>query len=252
MKNINTIWKYFAGGGTVLAYQAWYDRVKGKQNVEHVNSKLEEIQNTINSTQKELDNLNNNVTSNFSAGTTEEAKGTLSELINSLHNLRSIQDKYVNRYNNTDINKLIESDPRGLFEKYQAEFDNAFNKASEKAGELKNYVKSDSSSIIPEDLLNLIKEFNEYLNSLSVMELCLVLNISTCVFILSCIISILFAVSGNYLIQNFSLEEKMPKLSKIIKLRVKFQYYYILINSVFVIFATLFLIFVNSISLINS
>jgi hypothetical protein len=100
-------------------------------------------------------------------------------------------------------------------------------------------------------IFNLINEFKEYLASLTVMEICLVINISSCVFILTCIISILFAISGNYLIEKLSLEQKLPKLSKIIQLRAKFQRYYIIINSVLIILAIFSLIFVNTITLIN-
>jgi hypothetical protein len=96
-----------------------------------------------------------------------------------------------------------------------------------------------------------IKDFKEYLASLSAMELCLVINITSCVFILTCIVSILFAFSGNYLIDKFLLEQKLPKLSKIIQLRVKFQHYYVIINSVFIILAILSLIFVNIVTLIH-
>jgi hypothetical protein len=73
-------------------------------------------------------------------------------------------------------------------------------------------------------IIKTINEFKEYLSSLSLMEICLIINISSCVFILSCIIRILFAISGNYLINKFSFEQKLPKLSKIIQLRLKFQY----------------------------
>ena len=97
-----------------------------------------------------------------------------------------------------------------------------------------------------------INDFKKYLASLSLMEICLIINISSCVFILTCIISILFAISGNYLIDKFSLEQKLPKLSKVIQLRVKFQRYYVFINSVYIILAILSLIFVNTITLINS
>ena len=96
-----------------------------------------------------------------------------------------------------------------------------------------------------------LKDYKEYLASLSAMEICLVINITSCVFILTCIISILFALSGNYLIDKFSLEKKLPKLSKIIQLRVKFQNYYIIINSVFIILALISLLIVNTLTLIN-
>lgn len=56
--------------------------------------------------------------------------------------------------------------------------------------------------------INITKEYKEYLASLSNMEICLIINISTSIFILTCILSILFAYSGNYLIEIFELEKK--------------------------------------------
>lgn len=137
-----------------------------------------------------------------------------------------------------------------MYEKYKTEIKEAFDKAENKADEISDILEK--NSIIPDDFLNLINEFNEYLASLSTMEICLVINVTTCIFILTCIISILFAISGNYLINKFSLEQKLPKLSKIIQLRVKFQRYYVIINSVYIIFGTLSLIFVNTMTLIYS
>lgn len=56
--------------------------------------------------------------------------------------------------------------------------------------------------------INITKEYKEYLASLSTMEICLIINISTSIFILTYILSILFAYSGNYLIEIFELEKK--------------------------------------------
>ena len=53
-------------------------------------------------------------------------------------------------------------------------------------------------------------------------------------FILSCLVTILFSVYGNYLIDKLSLEEKYPKLGIFIKLRVKLINYYILINALLI------------------
>jgi len=89
------------------------------------------------------------------------------------------------------------------------------------------------------------------LATLSGIEICLIINITSCVFIFTCIITILLSISGNYLINKFSLKQKLPKLSKIIQLRIKFQNYYIFINYVFIILAIIPLIFVNTITLIN-
>lgn len=58
LKLFNQNWKYVAGGGTVLAYQAWYDRIKSAEKAKEAkleilkaisenNSKLDEILNTV-------------------------------------------------------------------------------------------------------------------------------------------------------------------------------------------------------------
>jgi hypothetical protein len=83
------------------------------------------------------------------------------------------------------------------------------------------------------------------------MEICLIINITSSIFIFTCVVSILFAISGNYLINKFSLEQNFPKLKTIIELRVKFQNYYVIINSIFILLAVLSLIFVNTITLLN-
>jgi len=100
-------------------------------------------------------------------------------------------------------------------------------------------------------IINIIREYKEFLTTLSSTELCLLINITSGLFILFCIISIISAVLGNYLIEKFSLEQKFPRLSKIIQLRVKLQYYYIIINSVFILIAIVPLIYVNLATLLN-
>jgi hypothetical protein len=127
-----------------------------------------------------------------------------------------------------------------------------FNQANTKAKEIVDLLDNKKEKFMVDNpIFIVIKDFKEYLASLSAMELCLVINITSCVFILTCIVSILFALSGNYLIDKFSLEQKLPKLSQIIQLRVKFQHYYVIINSVFIILAILSLIFVNIVTLIH-
>jgi hypothetical protein len=143
-----------------------------------------------------------------------------------------------------------------LYSKYKEEFHQAFSNVNDKANEVLDLLNKTKNALpkfmVDNPIIIAINDFKKYLASLSLMEICLIINISSCVFILTCIISILFAISGNFLIDKFSLEQKLPKLSKVIQLRVKFQRYYVFINSVFIILTILPLIFVNTITLINS
>lgn len=101
------------------------------------------------------------------------------------------------------------------------------------------------------EILNLISEYKVFLNSLSLVELCLIINISSSVVILTCTISIIYAVLGNYIIDKLSLEERMPSLSKIITLRLSFQRYYIILNSIFILFTVVSLLIVNTVTFLQ-
>lgn len=136
------------------------------------------------------------------------------------------------------------------FEVYKETFKEAFWNVESAVNKIDEIIKGGKHIIEDPNIFNLINDFKKYLNSLSAMELCLVINITTSIFILSCIISILYAVGGNYLINKFSLIEKLPKLKKIILLRVKFQRYYIYLDSLLIILAVLSLILVNFITLL--
>jgi hypothetical protein len=48
--------------------------------------------------------------------------------------------------------------------------------------------------------------------------------------ILSSVISIIYIFYGDYLLKKFKIEQKYPKLAKVIELRRKFQSYYLLIS----------------------
>lgn len=52
---------------------------------------------------------------------------------------------------------------------------------------------------------------------------------------LGCLINIIFALFGDYLIKRWSLEKRWPKLSKLIELRKTFQKYYLILNTLIII-----------------
>ena len=73
---------------------------------------------------------------------------------------------------------------------------------------------------------------------------------SDCIFILLCLISVISAFYGNLFINKYNLEEKYPKLSGLIKLRIKLQHYYIVSNVIFILIALIVIIYVNFITFI--
>jgi len=172
------------------------------------------------------------------------------ELTSDLNNLRATHRNYFSKFENGNIN----SDPDsslGIYNKYKEQIDNTFQKANSKANEIIDILNNTKDNFrVDNPILKLINDYKEYLDSLNNIELCLIKNITTSLFIFACITTILSSILGNYLIDRFSLELRFPKLSTIIKWRVKFQNYYIIINSIFIIIAIIPLIFTNIIALI--
>lgn len=97
---------------------------------------------------------------------------------------------------------------------------------------------------------NLVYNFNldsfyGYLNSLGLLELSALYHLI--VLTLICIISfnILSAVLGNEIIKYFNLEEKFPKLAVFLRLRLKFQRYYLILSFSLIFFICIASILIN-------
>jgi hypothetical protein len=247
-KIFNQAWKFFAGGATVLAYGAWYDRIKTPQkSLEYKN----EIHAHINAVQQQISFLVEQLSSSIDEETINQIMEKVKELSFDLNNMKAIHNNYFSKFEKGNISADPESS-MSLYNKYKEQIDNTFIKANTKANEIADILNNTKEKFMDDNpIFNLITDYKEYLATLSIIEICLIINITSCMFIFTCIITILFSISGNYLINKFSLEQKLPKLSKIIQLRVKFQNYYIFINSIFIIIAIISLIFVNTITLLN-
>jgi hypothetical protein len=129
-------------------------------------------------------------------------------------------------------------------------FDNYLNidKIQECLNKTLDYLNDNSYKILNNDFhffTDLITKYKEFLANLSLYELCLVINITSSLFILGCLVSIFFSFYGNVLITKLNLVEKYPKLANLIKLRIKVQHFYIIVNFVLIFIALFGLIYVN-------
>ena len=248
-KKFNQAWKYFAGGATILGYQAYWERSK---NPEKTLQFKQEINSNFSTIKAQISELRTDISSAVDSETKNQLIEKFNELTNQLKGMERINKKYFKKFEEGNVSADSETSSN-IYNKYKEEIDAAYAKVNDKASEILDILDKTKNKFMEDNpIFNIINNFKEYLASLSTIEICLIINISSCVFIITCIISILFAVSGNYLIDKFSLEEKLPKLSKVIQLRVKFQRYYIFINTVFIILAIFSLLFINIITLINS
>lgn len=220
------------------------------QNPERALALKKDINSNIDSVKAQISDLQEQISSTVDSEMRRQLIEKCQGLTKDIKNMKGIHNKYFEKFENGSVS----TDPEwslSLYEKYKKEINEVFSKANNKADEISDILNNRDNFMDNNPIFEIIKNFKEYLASLSIMEICLVVNIFSCVFIITCIISILFAVFGNYLIDRFSLVQKFPKLSRIIQLRVKLQRYYIIINSVLIILALLSLILVNAITLIN-
>ena len=99
---------------------------------------------------------------------------------------------------------------------------------------------------------DIIDKFSENLSHLSTKELGALTHLFSSVLILLCLLSIIGIVYSDYLITKFKLEEKFPKLAKILKIRKMFQQYYLFLNFTIIIITLLAIIFINlKVNIIN-
>jgi|ERR1700730_249377 len=238
--NLNKLFKYIAVGGTFLAYQACAygnERIQNRPIAAQQQKTLTEVKDSVNEI---IDKLNKIVDDNL--------KNKLLEQNKLLENdLKKIED-YINKTNTENSAPEVVTNPNS----FNNEIGEIISKNLERVEKIKKYLSEidiNKNLFDNNPFLNIYNDFKEYLSTLSVYELCILTNIFLMVFIFTCLITILFAFYGNYLIEKLSLEQKYPKLSGIIKLRVKLQHYYILTNSLFIFIALVLMGYINIITL---
>lgn len=141
------------------------------------------------------------------------------------------------------IKKILDNGP----EKVDLEFYPKVYKASEKCFEAQQEVAKFVDKLIESLNNKFVPDFNylyDYLNSLNLLELSALLHLIVLSLICLITINIISAVLGNEIINFFKLEKKFPKLSSFLKIRLKFQKYYLILN-----FSLLFIICIVTIVL---
>jgi hypothetical protein len=116
-----------------------------------------------------------------------------------------------------------------------AEIKKSINVISNESKNLETILKDIGSDISKSSILNPFS----FLDSFEVID-----KIAICILllnnvILSGLISIVFIFYGDILIEKYKLEEKYPRLATIIRLRRKFQRYYLLLSILFILVASL-------------
>lgn len=94
-------------------------------------------------------------------------------------------------------------------------------------------------------ILDFFNQFNTGLNELTLSQIGALSHLLASIFILLCLFSIIVIIYSDFLLNYLNIESKFPVLGKYIKIRKKFQRFYLFVNFLLIIITLLALIFVN-------
>jgi hypothetical protein len=129
---------------------------------------------------------------------------------------------------------------------YYSKAYNAIMRCHEGQSDAFSAVKSLYDDINKNKFIPGLDDLNNYLNSLSLLELSALFNSVILFLICILITNIIITLTSNELINYLKLEDRFPKLSKFLKLRLKFQKYYVILHFIFIIFVAIGAIGLNS------
>lgn len=176
----------------------------------------------------------------------------------SLNSIELIHNKIIfktNLYNNT-VNPIEKSLLQQDINSLNIEFESKISLAIEKFNTIKpnigltqtdilkiiDEIKRSGNNFIDSDLFN---NFYNYLSTLNLEQSLAITNLFGIFIILITLISIISIFYGNLLLNYFNLENRYPKLSKLINLRRKFQQYYLLWNVIIISIVSITMLLIN-------
>lgn len=131
------------------------------------------------------------------------------------------------------------------FKYHLEQFVTEAEKSNKTIGELIETINKNNFFPSLGDPKGLIENWYEFLSHLSTAQLGALTHIFSSIFILSCLVTIILIVYGDFLLDYLKLEVKYPKLARLIKLRRAFKHFYLFINFMLIIITLLALIYVN-------
>jgi len=124
-------------------------------------------------------------------------------------------------------------------------FQKSNNELNSIINSIENYINSKNRNNFTDSFMNLIHDLNNIIQNMSMHQQLAFLHISGSIFILTSLFSILTIFYGDFLITKFNLESRFPSLSKFIRLRRKFQHFYILLDVIICSIILLIIIYIN-------
>ena len=110
-------------------------------------------------------------------------------------------------------------------------------------------LKNSSNTKLTDNFNDMINDFNTWLSSITFEQNIALINLFVVGLIMLTLISLIFIFYGNYLLDYLKLEERYPKIVNIIKLRYKYQQFYLFINFIIITAVSVIMVVMNLIML---
>jgi hypothetical protein len=202
---------------------------------------MEIMQNKLNSLIKNNENLSKNVETLIDRHVPESQLSYVNELLDfggkQCKNVREILDSQKRGPDNLNLDFYS---LKATAYKAAVACEKANREASEGVKKLVDSINGSNKLISDFNL----ESFYKYLNTLNLLELSALYHIIVLVVIAILSFNILSAVLGNEIIKYFKLEESFPKLAAFLRLRLKFQKYYLTLS-----FSLIFLLIFASVQI---
>ena len=202
------------------------------------NMKNDRLKNTFLSQQQEL--IDN--TKKISSPTNENLKDQIKNVN------PEIQEKIDNLISNVKDNLSEIGKETNVNEKLIAKTNDKLTELNSDINEIFSVNKNLFDNLNIKDIM---ENINHFLSDLNQEQLLAVTHISGSIFIIYCIIAIVLAIFGDKIILKLDLENRYPKLSKIIKLRRKIYEYNIIFNILLIFMVLVAIIYLNILILIH-
>nr|QKS32168.1 LAGLIDADG endonuclease [Sphaerobolus stellatus] len=242
LHKIRTIGKGISGLGVGITFISYYQSIKDeklRKNYDSLLQKHMELENLIANSKYDavtgqyIDDKLSSLSSTFSS-----QSSSISETVNKLKNSSADTPKSTMDYH---LNELIKNTTNS-----NKTLDDILSVLNEWTGR-KNITGSPGGG--NGDLFSTIKAFMEnysnMLNNLDLEQLGALFHLLASLFILFFLFSIIVVTYNELFLNYFKLEEKYPKLAYYIKLRRKFQQYYLFLNFILIIITLCSIIFIN-------
>lgn len=169
----------------------------------------------------------------------QETQPIANEISGQFTNIEQSQVKIQDIVSNVSPEKPLTKEKAEVIQSEMEKITSNANSASDNFNKIQEILeginKKGSGNQFLESITHYINVFKEYLSSLDTLHLGALFHLLGCLCLFISLFNIIIIFYGEYLIKKFKITEKYPKLSGFIRLRSKFQHFYLLTNVIYMV-----------------